>query len=265
MATRAAEIEAAGGARLDGRVAFITGAGSGMGRAMAEEFAARGADVVACDLVADAAAAARDAARGAGSGQALAVTADVSDGAAVTAAVDATLARLGRVDVLCSNAGILDDYATALETDEALWNRVLAVNLTATYLLAHAVLPGMVERGSGVIVTTCSLASHVAGGGGAAYTASKHGLLGLTRQLAYDYAAKGVRCNAICPGLIETGMTKPLLDDPTSGAHKFVHETPSNTWGQPRDVAKLAAFLASDDARFIHGASVCIDGGWTIK
>jgi 3-oxoacyl-[acyl-carrier protein] reductase len=114
-------------------------------------------------------------------------------------------------------------------------------------------------------VTTCSLSSFVAGGGGAAYTASKHGLLGFTKQLTYDYAGKGIRANAICPGLIETGMTKPLLDDPESGAHKFVQETPSVTWGQPSDVAKLAAFLASDDAKFIHGAGVMIDGGWTIK
>jgi 3-oxoacyl-[acyl-carrier protein] reductase len=139
------------------------------------------------------------------------------------------------------------------------------VNLTATFLLVKEILPGMLERGGGSVITTCSLSSFIAGGGGAAYTSTKHGLLGFTRQLAYDYAAQGIRANAICPGLIETGMTKPLLDDPESGARKFVEETPSNTWGQPSEVARLAAFLASDDAPFINGAHVSIDGGWTIK
>jgi 3-oxoacyl-[acyl-carrier protein] reductase len=245
--------------RFDGRVAFVTGAGSGMGRAMVREFAGRGAGVVACDIDGSAAEAALE------SGEGLSVVADVGEGDQVTRAVAAALERFGHIDILCSNAGVLDDYAPALDTPEALWDRILRVNLTGTYLLTRAVLPGMLERGGGSIITTCSLSSFVAGGGGAAYTASKHGLLGFTRQLAYDYGAAGIRANAICPGLIETGMTKPLLDDPTSGARKFVEETPTNTWGQPEEVAKLAAFLASGDAPFINGAHVAIDGGWTIK
>ena len=167
--------------------------------------------------------------------------------------------------MLCSNAGVLDDYKPATETTFELWDRILGVNLTATFLLARAILPGMVERGSGHVITTCSLSSFVAGGGGAAYTSSKHGLLGFTRQLAYDYGATEIRANAICPGLIETGMTKPLMDNPKSGAHKFVQETPTKTWAQPVEVAKLATFLASGDVPFINGANVAIDGGWTIK
>jgi 3-oxoacyl-[acyl-carrier protein] reductase len=241
------------------KVVLVTGAGSGMGRAMVEEFSARGASVAACDI--DAAAAESAAAAVGGLG----VTADLGEADQVRQAVAATLERFGAIDVLCSNAGLLDDYATALETEPELWNRLLRVNLTATYLLSREVLPGMIERGSGSIITTCSLASFIAGGGGAAYTSTKHALLGFTRQLAYDYAAKGIRANAICPGLIETGMTRPLLKDPESGARKFVEETPSQTWGQPEEVAKLAAFLASDDAPFINGAHVSIDGGWTIK
>lgn len=251
--------------QLTGRVAFITGAGSGMGRAMAHEFAARGAGVVACDVDGAAAESTRESAAAVGSQSVVAVTADVACGDAVTRAVDEAVAQLGRVDILCSNAGILDGYAPVLDCDEELWDRILAVDLKAAYLLSRAVLPGMLERGQGAIIATCSIASFVAGGGGAAYTAAKHGLLGFTRQLAYDYAARGIRANAICPGLVETSMTKPLLDDRQSGAHKFVQETPSVTWGQPRDIAKLAAFLASDDAAFIHGAGVVVDGGWTIK
>jgi 3-oxoacyl-[acyl-carrier protein] reductase len=245
--------------RFIGRVAFVTGAGSGIGRAMVRELAGRGAEVVACDIDADTAQASLP------GGDGLAVVADVGDGAQVSSAVDAALERFGRIDILCSNAGLLDGYATALDTPEELWDRILRVNLTGTYLVTRAVLPGMLERGAGSILTTCSLSSFVAGGGGAAYTASKHGLLGFTRQLAYDYGAAGIRANAICPGLIETGMTKPLLDDPSSGARKFVEETPTNTWGQPEEVAKLAAFLASGDAPFINGAHIAIDGGWTIK
>lgn len=247
-----------GHTRFAGRVAFITGAASGMGRAMAQEFAAQGANVVALDVDGDGA-------RSSVGGEGLAVTADVGDAGQVTAAVNSALERFGRVDVLCSNAGVLDDYAPALDTPLELWDRLVRINLTGTFLLARAILPGMLERGSGHIITTCSLSSFVAGGGGAAYTASKHGLLGLTRQLAYDYGAAGLRANAICPGLIETGMTKPLLDDPESGTRKFVEETPTNTWGQPVEVARLAAFLASGDAPFINGAHVAIDGGWTIK
>lgn len=244
--------------RFADRVAFITGAASGMGRAMAAEFADQGAAVVALDVDGDGA-------RATVGDDGLAVTADVGDAAAISAAVRTALDRFGRIDVLCSNAGVLDDYAPALDTSPELWDRLVRINLTGTFLLARAILPGMLERGSGHIITTCSLSSFVAGGGGAAYTASKHGLLGLTRQLAYDYGSAGVRANAICPGLIETGMTKPLLDDPESGARKFVEETPTNTWGQPVEVARLAAFLASGDAPFINGAHVAIDGGWTIK
>ena len=242
-----------------GRVVFVTGAGSGIGRAMVEEFAAEGADVVAVDI--DESTASATAAHAGG----LAIGADVADPRQVDAAVEAALERFGRIDVLCSNAGILDGYTPATETSLELWNRIVGVNLTATFLLTRAILPGMVERGSGHVITTCSLSSFVAGGGGAAYTSSKHGLLGLTRQIAYDYAAQGIRANAICPGLIETGMTKPLMDNPDSGAHKFVQETPTQTWAQPVEVARLAAFLASGQVPFINGANVAIDGGWTIK
>ena len=251
--------------RLDGRVALITGAGSGIGRAIAEEFAARGAQIGACDLVAERAVATSEAAQRAGAPDALAVTADVARAADASRAVAETVDRLGRVDILCSNAGILDGYAGALEADEELWDRVFDVNLKATWLLARAVLPGMLERGTGCIIVTASVAGLVAGGGGVAYTASKHGVIGLTRQLAYEYAAKGVRVNAICPGVIQTGMTQALFDDPGSKVHEFIPEIPSATWGQPAEIAKLAALVASDDVPFMHGAALVADGGWTIK
>jgi 3-oxoacyl-[acyl-carrier protein] reductase len=251
--------------RLDDRVTLITGAGSGIGRAMAEEFAARGARIAACDIVADSAEAARDAALAAGAPQAIAVTADVAKAADVERAVDETLAQLGRVDILCSNAGVLDDYADALTADEESWDHVFGVNLKAAWLTSRAVLPGMLERGSGCIVITASVAGLIGGGGGVAYTASKHGVIGLMRQLSYDYAAKGVKVNAICPGVVQTGMTQPLFDDKESVMYEFIPAIPSASWAQPLEIAKLAAMIASDDVPFMHGSCVVADGGWTMK
>jgi 3-oxoacyl-[acyl-carrier protein] reductase len=251
--------------RLDGRVALVTGAGSGIGRAIAEEVAARGGSVAACDIDRAAAEETRALALAAGAPDALALTADVADAGDVERAVAEGARHLGEIDVLYSNAGVLDGYASALDADEALWDRVLAVNLKATWLLARAVLPGMLERGRGCIVVTASVAGMVAGGGGVAYTASKHGLIGLMRQIAYENAARGVRVNAICPGVTQTGMTQALFDDPASKVHEFIPEIPSGTWAQPQEIAKIAAFLASDDAPFMHGSCVVTDGGWTIK
>jgi 3-oxoacyl-[acyl-carrier protein] reductase len=254
-----------GSGRLDERVALITGAGSGIGRAMVEEFAARGARIVACDLVGESCEATRDLAERAGAPEALSVTADVSAADGAAKAVSAAEERLGRVDILCSNAGILDDYRDALDTTEEQWDRVFDVNLKATWLLSRAVLPGMLERGSGCIIVTASVAGLVAGGGGVAYTASKHGVIGLMRQLSYDYAAKGVKVNAICPGVIQTGMTQPLFDDPDSQVYEYIPQIPSATWGQPIEIAKLAAVIASDDVPFMHGSCLVADGGWTMK
>jgi len=143
----------------------------------------------------------------AGAPSAVALTADVSVAGDVARAVDEAIAALGRVDILCSNAGVLDDYRDALACTEEQWDRVFGVNLKATWLMSRAVLPGMLERESGCIIVTASVAGMVAGGGGVAYTASKHGVIGLMRQLAYDHAAKGVKVNAICPGVVQTGMT----------------------------------------------------------
>lgn len=251
--------------RLDNLVALITGAGSGIGRAMAEEFAARGAIVVACDLNGGAANITAEAARAAGAPDAHAIEADVAVAESATAAVADTEQRFGRVDVLCSNAGVLDGYATALDTTEELWDRVFAINVKACWLLSRAALPAMRERGSGAIIVTASVCGLVAGGGGVAYTSSKHAVVGLTRQLAFENAAQGIRVNAICPGVVQTGMTQPLFDDPSSVMYEFIPNIPSGTWAQPVEIAKLAALLASGEVPFMHGAALVADGGWTIK
>lgn len=250
---------------MDGLVALITGGASGIGRAIAVEFAARGAEVAACDLNGGGAAETCTLAETAGAARTLALEADVSRAADVQQAVAAAESELGRIDVLCSNAGILDGYASALDTGEELWDRVMDVNLKATWLLSRAVLPGMLERSSGCIIVTASVAGMVAGGGGVAYTASKHGVIGLMRQIAYENAASGIRVNAICPGVTQTGMTQPLFDDPQSKVYEFIPEIPSGTWAQPSEIAKLAALIASGEVPFMHGACVVADGGWTIK
>ena len=254
-----------GSGRLNGRVALITGAASGIGRAMALEFAARGAQVVAGDIAGDGALAVRSEAIAAGAPHAIGVTADVADAREVNRAVAEATDAMGRIDILCSNAGILDGYASAIDADEELWDRVFDVNVKASWLLSRAVLPGMLERGSGSIIFTASVAGMIAGGGGVAYTASKHAVIGLMRQISYECAAKGVRVNAICPGVIQTGMTQPLFDDPDSKVYEYIPEIPSATWGQPGEIAKIAALLASDDVPFMHGSCVVVDGGWTMK
>jgi 3-oxoacyl-[acyl-carrier protein] reductase len=253
------------GGRLDDRVALITGAGSGIGRAMAEEFAARGATIAACDIDPAGARASAETALAAGAVEAFAVTADVAAVADCARAVSEVEQRAGRIDILCSNAGILDGYASCIDATEDLWDRVFDVNVKATWLLSRAALPAMLARGSGAIIVTASVAGLVAGGGGVAYTSSKHAVIGLTRQIALENAASGIRVNAICPGVVQTGMTQPLFDDKDSIMYDFIPAIPSGTWAQPGEIAKLAALMASGEVPFMHGACVVADGGWTVK
>jgi NAD(P)-dependent dehydrogenase (short-subunit alcohol dehydrogenase family) len=250
--------------KFEGRIAVITGAGSGMGRAMAQEFVAEGANVLALDVRKGAA---DETVEIVGQPEKIvAFECDVSDEHSVKAAIAEAMDRWGSVDIVCNNAGVLDDYVIAEETSTELWNRVLGINVTGQFFVCREVLPIMVGQGKGVIINTASISAFIAGGGGAAYTASKHAVLGLTRQLAFEYGRKGVRVNAICPGPIQTGMTEYLLTPEGRNEHvdAIIAGLPAGRWGKPVEIARLAVYLASDDADFIHGSSYVMDGGWLL-
>lgn len=233
-----------------------------MGRSIAQEFVREGARVVCVDI--NEAALSKTVAA-LPSGTAFALACDIANSAAVADMARKAEAATGRIDILVNCAGILDDYAPVTETSEELWDRILGVNLKGMFLVTRAVLPGMVSRGQGAIINISSIAGLVAGGGGAAYTSSKHGVVGLTRQLAYDYGKKGIRANAVCPGAVETAMTEAILSSGDKAVMELVRSVPAGRHGQPEEIAKLVLFLASDDASFVHGAAMVIDGGWTVK
>jgi 3-oxoacyl-[acyl-carrier protein] reductase len=243
------------------RGVIVTGAASGIGKAVATLFAKAGDRVAVLDRSKDALQ------QVAGEiGATAAIDVDVSDSAAVTAAVAAAKQALGSVNVLCNVAGVLDDYTPATETSDELWNKVIGVDLSGPFFTARAAIPAILEAGGGAIVNIASISSFVAGGGGAAYTSAKHGVLGLTRQLAFDYGSKGIRANAVCPGATRSGMTEYLFSEEGRNEHvdAAIAGTPAGRWAAPEEIARLVLWLASDEASFVHGAAYVVDGGWTI-
>ncbi|MEU2038573.1 SDR family NAD(P)-dependent oxidoreductase [Nocardia niwae] len=239
-------------------VAVVTGAGSGIGRAMAEGFARAGHRVVVADIDADRA---HRIATEIGE-HALAVAADISDAEAVDRLVELTLHAYGRIDVLCNNAGIMDSMALPADTSVEQWNRVIDINLTGTFLLTKAVLPHMLERGKGAIVNTASEAGIRGGAAGIAYTASKHGVIGITRNVAWAHAGDGIRCNAILPGPTMTGIA-PDFDPAGVARLRPIIELNQQRLATPEQMAAVAVFLASDAASFVNGAIVPVDAGWS--
>ncbi len=255
--------------RLSKKVALITGAGSGIGRACAQAYAQEGAAVAVLDIQAQDGEATVQAIREQG-GEAAFFPADVSDPEAVRSAVEKAIGRWGRIDILISNAGIggrrLGDGPVHACTVEA-WDRVMSVNLRGTFLICKNVLPLMMEQGRGSIVTIASVLGLVGTQGlfdTHAYATSKAGIIGLTRSMAAYYARYHIRANAIAPGLIDTQMAARTKADPAL-SEQVAFWQPLGGIGQVNDVASAAVFLGSDESRFITGVVLPVDGGWTAQ
>ncbi|MCM8747711.1 glucose 1-dehydrogenase [Thermomicrobiaceae bacterium CFH 74404] len=244
--------------RLADKVALVTGSGSGIGRAIAERFAREGARVIVNDLHRDRAEETVQRIAAAG-GEALAIQADVTQSAAVQAMVEQGIAAFGQIDILVNNAGASqgDDILTF---DEATWDWNLAVVLKSAYLCSRAVLPRMIERRSGAIVNISSV-NGIAGLGEEAYSAAKAGMNVLTKNMAVKYGRFGIRVNVICPGTIRTPIWGPRLEKDPLIFEKLAKWYPLGRVGEPEDIANAALFLASDEASWITGTVLIVDGG----
>jgi NAD(P)-dependent dehydrogenase (short-subunit alcohol dehydrogenase family) len=249
-------------ARLQGKRAIVTGAGSGIGRASAKLFAAEGAAVLAVDKTAGAVEETVSQIKRAG-GKAIAVTADAGSEADVQGFVATALAELGGLDVVYANAGIGGGLVPLLEQTVEYWQEILRVNLIGPFLAIRHSAPAMIKQGKGSIICTASVAGLRANAGGHPYSASKAGVISLVQTSANSFAGTGLRINAICPGLIETGMTQPLFE--RARAHgsgdKIGQLNPLRRYGEPEEIAAAALFLASDEASYVNGQAIAVDGG----
>jgi NAD(P)-dependent dehydrogenase (short-subunit alcohol dehydrogenase family) len=253
--------------RLNGKVCFVTGGASGMGRVAAAMFCAQGARVAVADVNIEACEAAASAARegAAGNGDAFAVRCDVTRDSDVSQAIAATVRRYGGLHVLYNNAGIMmAEDQSVIDTEEWVWDRTLAVNLKGIYLGCKHGIPEIIRSGGGSVI---NIASFVALVGCSvpqdAYTASKGAVIALTKSLAVQFASRGVRSNAICPGPIETPLlTEWLLADPEARKVR-VARNPTGRFGKPEDIVNVGIFLASDESAWTNGAVLVVDGGIT--
>lgn len=248
--------------RLKDKVAIITGGGTGIGRGIAVMFAKEGAKVVVTGRRQDVLDETVNIIKQSG-GEALALSTDVSDNNQVLALVQKTIAQFGRIDILVNSAGVYLAH-DALSASEEEWNKVMSIDLKGVWSCSKACIPEMLKQGSGKIINIASIAGLIGFEQSAAYCAAKGGVVNLTREMALDYASKGININAIAPGVIDTDMTKSFLTD-EAAKKSFLEKTPVGRIGKPEDIAYAAVYLASDESDFVTGHTLVVDGGWTIK
>jgi len=250
--------------RLDGKVALITGGGSGIGRATALLFAKEGAKVVVADYIAEGGEETVKMIKEAG-GEASFVKADVSKAADVQRMIKVALDNYRQLDILYNNAGILGPMVPVHELAEADWDRVININLKGVYLGMHYGIPEMLKQGGGVIINTASVAGLVGFPGLPAYSATKGGIIQLTKVAALDYATHNIRVNCICPGVIWTPMVAGITGDSEEAKAQFTRLEPVGRMGKPEEIAQAALFLACDESSFITGIALPVDGGFVAQ
>lgn len=248
---------------LANKVAIVTGAASGIGAAIAKLFAKEGANVVVSDInIEHAKAIAKDIK--AEGGKAFAIETNVANAADTNALIDQTIEEFGTVDILVNNAGIMDNFLPAETVTDELWDKVMAVNVTGVMRTIRRAMPVFLKKEKGVIINIASVGGLYGSRAGIAYTASKHAVVGLTKNIGYQYAVKGIRCNAIAPGGVETSIGTTITAPDAFGMERAMSGMGLNPRpGKPEELAAAALFLASDAASFINGACLTADAGWT--
>jgi NAD(P)-dependent dehydrogenase (short-subunit alcohol dehydrogenase family) len=248
--------------KLTNKTAIVTGAASGMGKAIANLFASEGANVIVADLNEEQI---KEVVNGIvkNGGKALGVSCNVGNEDAVKNMIEVTLKQFNSVDILINNAGVMDNFVPIDQVTNELWDHVMGINLNGPFYTSRLVVPLMLKQGKGSIVNIASIGGLFGSRAGAAYSASKHGLVGLTKNIGFMYATKGIRCNAIAPGGVNTNIGKDMkpnifgYERCTSGGANMPR------MGEAEEIARTALFLASDDASFVNGSVITVDGGWT--
>lgn len=249
--------------RLLHKVAIVTGAGAGMGKAIAGLFAKEGAKVVVSDIQEERIQEVTDAIRLAG-GEAIGIKANMASEEDVTRMIDQAVEAYGTIDILVNNAGIMDNFVPVGDITNGQWEKILGVNLNGPMYAMRAALKIMLKQGKGAIINNASVGGLFGARGGAAYVASKHALIGLTKNTAAVYGGQGIRVNAIAPGGVNTEIQETITQPNPLGL-EAIGRLGAAPMGQPEEIASVALFLASDEASFVNGVVLTADGGWTAQ